>query len=170
MIVQLCNSTLYRNSKRIALYLQNDGEIDPSPLVAIANLHHKNCYLPVLRPRFQHGLWFAEQRSSEQLQPNRFGINEPNPHKRRIVPPWALDLILLPLVAFDENGNRLGMGGGFYDYTLAYLNKRKIWRKPKLIGVAHELQKVKLLQSNPWDVPLDGVITEKEFRYCKKFY
>jgi 5-formyltetrahydrofolate cyclo-ligase len=78
--------------------------------------------------------------------------------------------MLLPLVAFDKNGNRIGMGGGFYDHTLAYLNIRKVWRKPKLIGLAHELQKVKQLQSNPWDIPLDGVVTEKEFRYYKKFY
>ena len=170
MAAQLCNSALYRNSKRIALYLQNDGEIDPSPVIAAADRHHKKCYLPVLRPRFQHGLWFAEQRSGEQLQPNRFGIDEPHPHRRRIIPPWGLDLILLPLIAFDENGNRLGMGGGFYDATLAYLKQRKVWHKPKLIGIAHEIQKVKKLQTNPWDVPLNAVVTEKEFRYYKKLY
>jgi 5-formyltetrahydrofolate cyclo-ligase len=150
--------------------MPTDGEIDPRPIVDVANQHHKKCYLPVLRPGFQHGLWFTELHSGESLIPNRFGICEPYPHRHGTVPAWALDLMLLPLVAFDKNGNRLGMGGGFYDYTLAYLQRRKIWRKPKLIGLAHELQKVKPLQSNPWDVPLDGVITEKEFRYCKKFY
>lgn len=168
MTTLLCNSALYRNSNRIAIYLQNDGEIDPHPLIAVANRHKKKCYLPVLRPRFQHGLWFTELRSSERLKPNRFGIDEPNPHGHSIVPPWALDLILLPLVAFDENGNRLGMGGGFYDHTLAYLKLRNKWRKPKLIGLAHELQKVKLLQNNRWDIPIDGAVTEKEFHYYKK--
>ncbi len=168
MTTILCNSTLYRNSNRIAIYQQNDGEIDPHPLTAAANSHKKKCYLPVLRPRFQHGLWFSELRSDERLQPNRFGINEPNPHGHRVVPPWALDLILLPLVAFDENGNRLGMGGGFYDHTLSYLKLRKKWRKPKLIGLAHELQNIKSLQNNRWDIPMDGVVTEKEFYYYKK--
>ena len=62
------------------------------------------------------------------------------------------------------------MGGGFYDATLAYLKQRKVWRKPKLIGIAHEIQKVKKLQTNLWDVPLDAVVTEKEFRYYKKLY
>ncbi len=170
MVTLLCNSALYRKSKRIALYLQTDGEIDPSPIIAKANRHHKKCYLPILRPRFQHGLWFAEHRNNEILQPNRFGIGEPPLHMHRQIPPWGLDLILLPLVAFDANGNRLGMGGGFYDNTLAYLKQRKIWHKPKLIGIAHELQNVKQLQTNPWDIPLDGVITEKEFYYYKNFY
>jgi 5-formyltetrahydrofolate cyclo-ligase len=170
MATLLCNSSLYRNSNRIALYLQSDGEIDPSPIIDSTIQHHKKCYLPVLRPRFQHGLWFTEIKNGDLLTPNRFGIYEPNPHRNGTAPPWTLDLILLPLVAFDINGNRMGMGGGFYDYTLAYMKRRKIWHKPKLIGIAHELQKVKSLESNPWDVPLDGVITEKEFRYCKKFY
>ncbi len=161
MTTILCNSALYRNSNRIALYLPTDGEIDPTPLIKQADNHNKSLYLPVLRPHFQHGLWFAEWRSGEQLKPNRFGIDEPIPQRHRIAPPWALDLILLPLVAFDQQGGRLGMGGGFYDHTLAYLKQRKVWRKPKLIGLAHELQQIKQLASNPWDIPLDGVVTER---------
>jgi 5-formyltetrahydrofolate cyclo-ligase len=76
-------------------------------------------------------------------------------------PVWTLDLILTPLVAFDDQGNRLGMGGGFYDRTLAYLGRRKHWKKPRLIGTAHAFQQVARLPHESWDVPLHGVVTEK---------
>jgi len=73
----------------------------------------------------------------------------------------ALDIALVPLVAFDDYGRRLGMGGGYYDRTFAYLRHREHWRRPKLIGVAFEFQRVAELPAQPWDVPLDGIITEK---------
>lgn len=76
--------------------------------------------------------------------------------------PWGLDLIILPLVAFDLSGNRLGMGGGFYDRTLSFKHQRCHWKGPKLIGIAHELQRVDLLPVNDWDIPLDAVITEQK--------
>jgi 5-formyltetrahydrofolate cyclo-ligase len=67
----------------------------------------------------------------------------------------------MPLVGFDANCNRLGMGGGFYDRTLAYLRLRRCWRRPLLIGIAHECQRVERLETNTWDVPLDLVVTEE---------
>jgi 5-formyltetrahydrofolate cyclo-ligase len=72
-----------------------------------------------------------------------------------------LDLILLPLVAFDESGQRLGMGGGFFDRSLAFLAWRQHWRKPHLIGLAYDFQKVAALPREPWDVPLDAVVTDQ---------
>jgi 5-formyltetrahydrofolate cyclo-ligase len=72
-----------------------------------------------------------------------------------------LDLVLLPLVGFDESGNRLGMGGGFYDHSLSFLRNRKIWRKPNLVGIAHDFQRVDSLEAKPWDMPLEAVITDR---------
>ena len=92
---------------------------------------------------------------------NRFGIQEPACSPRHWVRAWQLDLILLPLVAFDESGNRLGMGGGFYDRSLAYRQSRTHSRRPRLIGLAHELQRVEQLATNSWDIPLDMIATEK---------
>lgn len=159
----LCRSDLFRNSTRIALYLPNDGEIDTALILARIRRQHKRSYLPVLRPRPQRSLWFAEFRQGDRLNPNCFGIDEPPIRQRPPTPPWGLDLILLPLVAFDLQGNRLGMGGGFYDRTLAYFKTRRCWQKPKLLGLAHELQQVKRLSPRSWDIPLDGVVTEKAF-------
>jgi 5-formyltetrahydrofolate cyclo-ligase len=149
------------HSKRIAFYIANDGEMDPSPLIDRATVAGKCCYLPVLRQRPSKALWFAAYTRAQQLSPNRFGIPEPATTHRRIVMPWGLDLIVMPLVAFDLSGNRLGMGGGYYDRTLAFKHTRSHWRGPKLIGIAHELQRMDSLPSNPWDIPLDAVITEQ---------
>lgn len=155
----LCSTlALFRRSRNIAVYLAADGELDLS--ILLADAEHKRWYLPVLRPRPYIKLWFALYRPGQHLVENRFHIPEP-PLKHRLTrPPWSLDLILMPLVGFDARCNRLGMGGGFYDRTLAYLRHRKHWHKPLLVGVAHECQRVAELPVREWDVPLDYVITE----------
>jgi len=115
----------YRYSSHVACYLANDGEIDPQPLIEHAWFAGKKVYLPVLSP-IKNSLYFAPYEENTRFQHNRFNIAEP------ICPPsdWLkasqLDLLLLPLVAFDEHGNRVGMGGGFYDRTLAYLQHRRM--------------------------------------------
>jgi 5-formyltetrahydrofolate cyclo-ligase len=160
MASRLGRSRLFLNSRSIALYLPADGEMDTAPLLALARRLKRRCFLPVLRGAPHYSLWFAEYRPGDPLRPNRFGILEPALGRRKILPAWGLDLILLPLVGFDQAGNRLGMGGGYYDRTLAFLHRRLHWRRPRLIGLAHECQRVERLAAKPWDVPLDGVATE----------
>ena len=72
-----------------------------------------------------------------------------------------LDLILMPLVSFDDNGNRLGMGGGFYDRSLEFLRHRTRWHKPQVFGIAYDFQRINGLTPDPWDIPLQGVITDR---------
>ena len=153
-------SPLFLRCHSIALYLANDGELDPAPLAAEARRAGKKLYLPVLRARPNRALWFCEFRLGDPLYRNRFGIQEPDIRRRPPRPPWGMDLILLPLVAFDAEGNRLGMGGGFYDRTFSFLRHRNHWRKPLLIGAAHECQQIGLIETRAWDIPLNGVITE----------
>lgn len=151
--------TAFRNSNRIALYLANDGEIDPSGVMQKAREMHKQVYLPVLSP-VQRKLYFAPAPLGAALEPNRFGIPEPVCTPRVWLKAWQLDAILLPLVAFDPQGNRVGMGGGFYDRSLAFTRNRRHWQRPHLIGLAHECQKVDALEVNTWDVPLNAIVTE----------
>ncbi len=155
---QIARSSLFRNSRHIALYLPNDGEPDLSPLIERIWAMGKHCYLPVLSPLFHNKLWFTYYEPDTRLETNRFGI--PEPAHGRLRPTFSLDLLLMPLVAFDGAGNRLGMGGGYYDRSLAYLARRHAWRKPRLIGTAFEMQRHTALPYQPWDVPLDGVATE----------
>jgi 5-formyltetrahydrofolate cyclo-ligase len=161
---QLARHPLFLHSRHIAFYLPNDGEMDLSPLIARASAMGKQCYLPVLSPLYHNRLWFAPYHGESLLQRNRFGIPEPEAKWSQMRPAWSLDLILTPLVAFDGEGNRLGMGGGYYDRTLAYLTRRRHWRKPHLLGTAYTFQQVELLPHAPWDVPLHAIATEKGVR------
>jgi 5-formyltetrahydrofolate cyclo-ligase len=160
---QLSILPAFCNSNRIAFYLANDGEIDPSIAMGIAEAAGKECYLPILHPLKQSRLYFARYRSGDKLSINRFGIEEPTLKSANIVPPLGLDLILLPLVAFDYRGNRLGMGGGFYDRTLA---RQKNFTR--LIGLAQSCQETDSIAHQPWDITLEAIVTEKTVIYSQQ--
>ena len=160
---QLAQHPLFRRAKHISLYLPTDGEIDPRLLLRAAQRRGKATYLPVLSAWPRTKMVFQRVRPGEKLLPNRFRILEPRVNISRQRKVWALDLVLLPLVGFDDAGGRLGMGGGFYDRSLAYLARRKSWRKPTLLGLAHECQKVDRLAQASWDVPLAGTVTDKNW-------
>jgi 5-formyltetrahydrofolate cyclo-ligase len=160
---QLAQHPLFRRAKHISLYLPTDGEIDPHLLLRAAQRRGKATYLPVLSAWPRTKMVFQRVRPGEKLLPNRFRILEPRTNVRRQRKVWALDLVLLPLVGFDDAGGRLGMGGGFYDRSLAYLARRQHWRKPTLLGLAHECQKVERLVQASWDVPLAGTVTDKKW-------
>jgi len=160
----LAGQALFWRARRIALYLPNDGEMDLTPLLHRCVALGKRCYLPVISRIGHNRLWFAEYRPGEKLRANLYGIPEPANAKWRGRSPIGLDLILMPLVGFDERGNRLGMGGGYYDRTLAYLRHRQHWRRPRLLGVAYEFQRLDQLACEAWDVPMHGVITESKLR------
>jgi len=160
---QLAQSPQFRRARHIALYLPNDGEIDPRPLLREAQRRGKATYLPVLKRWPRTKMSFQRVHPHESMTRNRFRIAEPQdlPARQRKV--WTLDLVLLPLVGFDEQGGRLGMGGGFYDRSLAYRQLRKNWHKPTLLGVAHECQKVDRLALASWDIRLQGVVTDRRW-------
>lgn len=164
----LIRHPLYRNSQRIACYLPNDGEMDLSPLIECIWGHRKTCYLPVLGLRHSNRLWFVPYNEHDALQTNRFGIPEPvHPRGMRQLKPREIDLVLMPLVAFDLHGNRLGMGGGFYDRTLSFLNQQAHWRRPRLLGIAYDFQHTPTLPCQTWDIPLDGIATETGIRILR---
>lgn len=160
---QLAQHPLFRRAKHIALYLPTDGEIDPRLLLREAQRRGKTTYLPVLSAWPRTKMVFQRLSPGEKLRPNRYRILEPRINHARQRKVWALDLVLLPLVGFDEAGGRLGMGGGFYDRSLAYQARRQSWRKPTLLGLAHECQKVGSLAQASWDVPLQGTVSDKQW-------
>lgn len=158
---QLAQHPRFRRARHIALYLPNDGEIDPRLLLQAAQRRGKATYLPALNPWPRTRMVFQRIEPGEQLRRNRFGILEPvirTARQRRV---WALDLLLMPLVGFDGKGGRLGMGGGFYDRSLAYRAMRKKSHKPTLLGLAHECQRVDRLPLESWDVALQATVTDQ---------
>lgn len=148
----------FRDAAHVAVYMAMDGEIDPAPLVARAHESGKQIYLPVL---VADTLRFAAWHPDTLLYPNRFKIPEPRPQPDELRSPFELDLVLTPLVAFDARGHRLGMGGGYYDRSFAFLKAGM--HKPLLIGLAYEFQHLPSLSVEPWDVPLAGVATDCAF-------
>jgi 5-formyltetrahydrofolate cyclo-ligase len=161
---QLVRHRLFWSAQHIGCYLPNDGELDLTSLLTQARAMGKTVYLPVLGTTHRNHLHFLPYTPGEILTPNRFDIPEPVVVSRKHIPLTRLDLILMPLVGFDARGNRLGMGGGFYDRTLAFLRQRCHWRKPRLLGVAYDFQQLAALSRHPWDVPMEGVVTESGVR------
>lgn len=164
---------IFLRAKRIGFYLASDGEISPQPLIDLALKMGKQCFLPVLHPIRHNRLWFARYRPDSPLVKNCYGIEEPSiRHQPRILP-WALDLVLLPLVGFDPQGGRLGMGGGYYDRTFAFKQRQTRSTKdyprrlPELVGLAHELQKQPQLELADWDIPLAAIATDMKLYWSR---
>ena len=127
--------------------------------MAAARRQRKKLYVPVVRGMT---MTFAELAADAKLAANVFGILEPKLGAKTDL--RKLDLVLTPLVAFDDHGVRIGVGRGYYDRAFRFLRHRSIWRRPKLLGVAYELQLVAPLVPSNWDVPLFGVVTESRVR------
>jgi 5-formyltetrahydrofolate cyclo-ligase len=163
LTTNVITSKLLLKFNRVACYLANDGEIDTHSLIETLWSLKKQVYLPIVSHLPGTPLWFAPFNPGTKLKINSFGIPEPDIHPRKRIAARQLDLILMPLVAFDATGNRLGMGQGYYDRSLKFLNHRKFWRRPLLAGIAYNFQCVKKIESETWDIPLNFAITDQKF-------
>ncbi len=149
----------YRNARAIAVYCAFDGEPSLDALVTDAYRRAKRVCTPVLR---RAGMSFASLHPDQTMQRNAFGFTEPD--GAATVDPRSVDLVLTPLVAFDERGWRLGFGGGHYDRCFRFLRTRRAWFRPKLVGVGYAFQQLAHIEPQPWDVPLWAVATDKAIR------
>jgi 5-formyltetrahydrofolate cyclo-ligase len=151
---------------KVALFLSQDGELDTE--LAIQYLWQSTqykVYLPVLETKPDWHMGFAECQPDSQMVENQFGIAEPAMPFDKHLSGQQLDIVLLPLVGFDNLGNRMGMGGGYYDRSFAFKKLQEApHKKTLLIGWAHSCQRVTQLASQAWDIPLDGIITEFGFQ------
>ncbi|QEY60215.1 5-formyltetrahydrofolate cyclo-ligase [Pseudomonas sp. C27(2019)] len=158
---QFAQHPLFRRAQHIALYHASDGEIDPKFLMHEAWRRGKSVYLPVLPRWSKTTMLFQRVGPNQQWEKNRFGILQPRWCAAEQRAAWALDVVFLPVVGFDQQGGRLGMGGGFYDRCFAQLCQREHCVTPQRIGLAHECQRVEQLPLAPWDVPLSAVVTDQ---------
>lgn len=148
-------SPLWR-ARSVAVYLAADGEADPAPVAACAFARGQRVYAPVL---LGETLRFARLTYDTPLRENRFGILEPVTGD--CIDPRHLDVVIAPLVAFDDSGTRIGMGGGFYDRCFRFLKERTHWLRPRLIGLAFEFQRLQTVSRSAWDIPLRAAVTER---------
>ncbi|QBY03586.1 5-formyltetrahydrofolate cyclo-ligase [Thalassotalea sp. HSM 43] len=156
-----------KQANSIALYLAADGELNLDDFIQWCWQQGKQLYLPVLHPFSQGHLLFLHYQPNTTLVNNKYQIPEPKLAVNAVLPISQLDIILTPLVAFDLSGNRMGMGGGFYDRTLQHWHQQ--WQqansetqqnacRPYPIGVAHQCQQIESVPSEHWDIPLPEII------------
>lgn len=163
--ISICNriqalALIYPHQK-IAIYIADQSEVNILFLLPYLQNMQAEIYTPLLSPTGRV-MSFTNLLSKGYWQTNHLGIQEWI--SEVTVPAQALDIVFTPMLGFDEYGHRLGQGGGHYDASFAFLHQNKV-AKPQLFGVAFECQKVDSILVEKWDVPLQGIITEKSF-YC----
>jgi len=144
----------YKNIKVIGGYVPINYEYDCLNLLKFLEIKNYIIGLPVIKKNFK--MDFYKYSFKNPLKINKLGIPEPVKSSRKIVP----DIIFVPLVGYDDNLNRLGYGGGFYD---RYFEKNLKLKKIHKIGLAFSFQKIKKLPITKFDKKLDRIITEKKF-------
>jgi 5-formyltetrahydrofolate cyclo-ligase len=157
----LRRARVLRPGRRVGIYVAHDHEADPRSIVELALRYRCELYLPAIVDYRRRRMEFRRYAGDTRLRPNRYGIPEPERRGAPRIAVGRLDLVLVPLVAVDARGTRLGTGAGFYDRALQHLRAGRRWRRPKLIGLAYEFQRVAPLTARAWDVPLDALLTEK---------
>ena len=158
---QITARSFFLEARSIGVYLCNDGEIDPTNIVKRAIELEISCFLPVIAKQGENTLNFAAYDPSTPLMKNKFDILEPHVSDQLLRHPGELDIIFLPLVGFDRSGSRIGMGGGYYDRALAFMDTEEK-TKPTLVGLAHSCQEIKHIDRQLWDIPLHLIATENE--------
>ena len=155
----LLDSNILEDKNRIAIYCSVNNEVATMQIIKHLWTKDKELFLPIIK---SNQLVFGSYKSGDNLSNNKFDIPEPTTPTEELITADVLDLVVVPLVAFDSDCNRLGMGGGYYDRALAFKKTSSKTSSPLLIGLAYELQKVNILEMNSWDIPMDGIISESK--------
>ena len=153
----------YHTDLRVAGYWATNGELPLNLAIPPLATRGQQFMLPVIGEgtRLRFAPWLAGQ----DVQPNRYGIPEPAA-PTELFEPFQLDLVLVPLLAFDRRGHRLGHGGGYYDRSFAFLKDQARPTEPLLVGIGYAFQELPEIDAEPWDVPLDYIATEQELIDC----
>jgi len=152
-LLQLIKS---KASGSIACYWPFNGEPDITPVYQQLLTHGHVLALPVISANDKHEMQFHIWQKSTRLVKNRYGIFEP--HNSSPLPLSSFDLLIIPLVGYDNCGNRLGMGAGYYDRCLESTRDLPV---PLRVGIAYSLQEIDRLEKNKWDIPLHGLVNER---------
>ncbi len=153
----LSAAKIIENHQNLAFYLPTKGEISCWPLIEYAMSLGKSCFLPKVFPNNKRGMWFLPYAGRESIKAGAFGIAEPTANIKDAIRPSQLDVIFMPLVAFDNYGNRVGMGGGYYDSVLSNFEDQQ--KRPQLVGLAYNFQQINKVPLESWDMKMDAVAT-----------
>lgn len=148
----------WRSAREVLVYFAFRGEMDAAPLLEHLLSRGTRVLAPRCRPGETGVLDVACISCLSELAPGAYGILEPHPDHCPPLAAFAPDVALIPAVAFDRKGGRLGFGQGYYDRLLAGPEFESTY----LIGLAHEFQVVEHLPLDPWDRPVHAVVTQSE--------
>lgn len=170
IVRQIRREPQFINSQKIGVYLDAFGEVPTRELIELCFRLRKSIYLPVVHLKNKPLAWAKitqHQWRNQRMTRHRFGMKQP--FKQRGITVKSLDYLFMPLVAFDYKGHRLGMGGGFYDRTLAHCassseNQKLKPSKPIRVGIAYDFQRVEEIRSNDWDISIHAILTPTEYR------
>lgn len=185
LLGHISQSQLIENHDNIAFYLPTGGEISCLPIIEYALSLGKKCYVPKIRTSRKRSMWFLPYTGRDSVEKGKYGIFEPTASTSQAIATSELQLVFMPLVAFDSAGNRLGMGGGYYDTVFGNSNPgskqsdskgsslkgtglQKNSQRPQLIGLAYNLQKVPHVPTEKWDLKMDAVITPNHYHRFKE--
>jgi 5-formyltetrahydrofolate cyclo-ligase len=149
---QLFKTRIFQQSKTVACYLSVKNEVATDAIIEKIFQENKKCYLLKISETESGIMQLVEYEKNSTLIKNRFGILEPA-EKKILTDLSKLDLLIAPLVAFDKNNNRIGMGAGYYDRLLQ--GKQT---KPFYLGLAYAFQETERIEAQAWDVVLDQVL------------
>jgi len=156
VFLRLAETVEYIDSQNIMLYVATRSEVQTEEMIKISVKVGKNIFVPIILTECINLAPSTIYDFDNELEKGKKGILEPKKEYYRLFPPEDIDLIIVPGVAFDLSGNRIGRGFGYYDNFL-----RKISTSTKIIALAFEMQIVKRIPVDENDIPVDKIITEK---------
>lgn len=157
-----CRLLTMRPQHRIACYLSIKNEAPTQRLLHALHKRGKAVYIPYIQG---DKMRFCRWTPHSPMKVGAFGIKELRRSQHRCQAKY-LDIIFAPLLGFDQHGNRVGMGGGYYDRSFAFKQHE---RKPPLVGFAYETQDSNKIRPQPWDVSLDYCVTNRKNRVFRRF-
>ena len=153
---KIVSSELFSTAANIAIYIPMKSEVDTWTLIERAWQLKKRIFAPITQKTST--LQFRQFDADSKFSTDNLGLSEPVAGD--FIAAEKLDLVFTPVVAFDSQNNRIGMGGGYYDRTFSFLKKNSDIDKPVLVGIAFERQRVEKIAPNPWDIRLFSIFTE----------
>ncbi len=151
----LLNLIASREPQLVAAYSPFDGEADITPVFRHLTDYGITLALPVISAGPIKSMAFKAWQPESKMQRNSYGILEPQ--EGGVVSPPDIDILIVPLLAYDRCGNRLGMGAGYYD---RYLEPLRDSSRPLRLGAAYSIQEIEQINSDDWDIPLHGIVNE----------
>ena len=153
---RVVRASWFQRASYIGCYLATADEVNTWEIIARAWRMEKRVFVPVVEKKRR--MQFCELTPETELRPAGLGLLEPTGGET--VSARMLDVVITPVVAFDGMKHRIGMGGGYFDTTFAFMRHRSHWQRPRLVGLAFACQQVEEINPNPWDIRVFTIITE----------